>query len=194
MFIAEPPASAERDAAYDEDRQSDGYVANLTRLWTWRPDVLDGFTALRQQLQDTWELDDLDRAVLVVATARARADSYCSLAWGSRLAELVGEHRAAETIRGRPEALAPRQRTLAHWAHTVVSDPNATTPDQVAALRECGLSDRAVFEATLFIALRLAFSTVNDALGAAPDHQLAQAAPAAVRDAVTYGRTPTGTS
>jgi hypothetical protein len=35
----------------------------------------------------------------------------------------------------------------------------------------------------------LAFSTVNDALGARPDWELAAAAPAAVRDAVGYGRT-----
>lgn len=190
MFISEPPASPGRDAAYDADLETDGYVANLTRLWAWRPDVLDAFTALRGQVAESSALDDLDRAVLVVATARARQDSYCSLAWGSRLAELVGEHRAAEALHGRPEALALRQRALAHWAHAVVADPNAITPAQVAELRECGLSDQAIFEATVFIAFRLAFSTVNDALGAAPDAQLAQDAPAAVRAAVTYGRPP----
>lgn len=188
MFITEPPASAERDAAYDADLEADGYVGNLTRLWCWRPDVLEAFTALRAQLHESSELDDLDLAVLVVATARSRGDSYCSLAWGARLAELVGEHRAAEALHGRPDALALRQRTLAHWAHAVVSDPNATTPDQVAELRACGLSDRAIFEATAFIAFRLAFCTVNDALAALPDAQLAQDAPEAVRAAVTYGR------
>ena len=41
---------------------------------------------------------------------------------------------------------------------------------------------------TAFVALRLAFSTINDALGAQPDAQLAQSLPREVREAVTYGR------
>ena len=42
----------------------------------------------------------------------------------------------------------------------------------------------------MFVAFRLAFSTVNDALGAVPDKQLADAAPEPVRAAVSYGRAP----
>jgi hypothetical protein len=71
-----------------------------------------------------------------------------------------------------------------------VRDPNTTTDSDVARLREVGLGDREIFEATAFIAFRLAFSTVNDALGAAPDRQLADAAPDVVRAAVSYGRPP----
>jgi hypothetical protein len=37
-------------------------------------------------------------------------------------------------------------------------------------------------------AFRVAFSTVNDALGARPDRALADAAPPEVREAVSYGR------
>jgi hypothetical protein len=50
--------------------------------------------------------------------------------------------------------------------------------------------DYEIFEATAFIAFRLAFSAINDALGAAPDKQLADAAPGPVRAAVSYGRPP----
>jgi len=60
-------------------------------------------------------------------------------------------------------------------------------------LREVGLGDREIFEATSFIAFRLAFSTVNDALGAAPDKQLVDEAPELVRAAVSYGRPPSPT-
>lgn len=41
---------------------------------------------------------------------------------------------------------------------------------------------------TAFVALRVAFSSVNGALGARPDAPLRDAAPGAVRDAVVYGR------
>lgn len=40
------------------------------------------------------------------------------------------------------------------------------------ALREAGWSDDEIFTMTAFVALRLAFSTVNGALGARPDAAL----------------------
>jgi hypothetical protein len=41
---------------------------------------------------------------------------------------------------------------------------------------------------TVYVALRLAFSTINDALGARPDSAFRSSAPKAVLDAVDYGR------
>jgi alkylhydroperoxidase family enzyme len=78
---------------------------------------------------------------------------------------------------------------MAVWARKVVKDPNATTPADVQALRDTGLTDGQIFAITAFVALRLAFSTVNDALGAGPDPQLVATLPEAVVQTVTYGRT-----
>jgi uncharacterized peroxidase-related enzyme len=194
MFLSEPPASEARDTAFDEDREAYGYVYNVTRLWCWRPDLYYAFAALRAGLNDSWALTDRDRAVLVTATAAERHDSYCSLAWGARLAKLSDDATAAHVIAGVPApGLSEREAALAEWARQVVRDPNATTEDDVARLREVGLGDRELFEATAFVAFRLAFSTINDALGAAPDKQLADAAPPPVRAAVDYGRAPSPT-
>ena len=77
---------------------------------------------------------------------------------------------------------------LVRWSRQVVHDPNATTEADVDRLRQAGLSDREIFKATTWIAFRMAFSTINDALGARPDRQLAEKAPRLVREAVTYGR------
>jgi hypothetical protein len=41
---------------------------------------------------------------------------------------------------------------------------------------------------TTFVALRLAFSTVNDALGAVPDDELRASVDPQVNDVVTWGR------
>jgi alkylhydroperoxidase family enzyme len=89
---------------------------------------------------------------------------------------------------GTPRSCPEREAALADWARIVVRDPTVTTEDQVARLRAAGLDDREIFEATVLVAFRLAFSTVNDALGAKPDRQLADEAPAPVRDAVSFGR------
>jgi hypothetical protein len=77
---------------------------------------------------------------------------------------------------------------MAAWARRVARDPNGTSAADVAGLRLAGFSDADIFAMTVFVALRVAFSTVNDALGARPDAQYRSLAPAAVLDAVTYGR------
>ncbi len=189
-FLAEPPQTDASRRLYESDLASDGYVGNLTRTWAWRPEVLEGFTALRGLLTEGSALTFEDYAVLVAATASAMGDAYCSLAWGSKLASLVDPATAAVVLRGETDGLNERQRALAEWARQVARDPNATTETQIESLRSIGLDDRSIFEATTFIAMRVAFSTVNDALGAAPDLQLAHDAPDVVRQAVTFGRRP----
>jgi uncharacterized peroxidase-related enzyme len=190
MFLTEPPASPAVEAVYDEDRAGDGYIMNLTRLWCWRPDVFKAFIDSRALLIRDSELSARDVAVLVAATVAARADSYCALAWGARLAVQTDEQTAAQVVAGSVVGLDPRGAALAAWARQVAAAPNSTTTADVERLHAVGLSDGEIFDATALIALRVAFATVNDALGAQPDLQLAAAAPAAVRAAVSYGRPP----
>ncbi|HZA72372.1 MAG TPA: hypothetical protein VE476_05605 [Propionibacteriaceae bacterium] len=80
MFLPGPPHSAAVEAAYEDDLASDGFVFNNTRLWSYRPDVNDAFVQLRSLLTKTSSLSELERAVMVTATASARADSYCAAA------------------------------------------------------------------------------------------------------------------
>ena len=189
MFLDDPPASPQADAVHDAAREGDGYVANFTRLWCWRPDLFKQFVDLRLALMGSTTLSAREQAIVVAATVSAFGDSYCSLAWGSKLAKLAGEDAAGGVIAGEvPGELSAREAALCAWCRAVVRDPMATTRDQVAELRRAGLDDGEIFEATLLLSLRLSFSTVNDALGALPDRQLADAAPAAVRNAVAFGR------
>jgi alkylhydroperoxidase family enzyme len=128
------------------------------------------------------------RGILVTAAASAFGDSYCSLAWGGKLSQAGDAATAAGVLSGSDAGLTAQEQAMAAWARKVATVPNATTPADVEALREAGLDDGQIFAITAFVALRLAFSTVNDALGAQPDAQLAASLPAEVRAAVTYGR------
>jgi uncharacterized peroxidase-related enzyme len=188
-FLDDAPESDAAKATFDADRNDDGYVGNHTRLWAWRPDLRSDFFALRSGVMSSSSLTDTDWAVLVTSTASELGDSYCSLAWGGRLATATDAATAAAVIAGRATpALSDRQRALADWARQLVRDPNATTQADVDRLRGVGLDDREIFDATAFIAFRLAFSTINDALGAVPDEQLKERVPPAVRAAVDFGR------
>ena len=190
MFLRTPHPNEANSALYSRDVADDGYVANVTRLWAWRPDVFDGFLSLRSLLTQQAALSLRERAILACATAANLGDSYCALAWGAKLASETDPTTAAQVVQRKEAAeLTARERALAIWAGKVVLEPNAITSTDVDLLRAAGLTDQEVFDVTVFVAFRLAFSTVNDALGARPDWELAAAAPAAVRDAVSYGRT-----
>ncbi len=188
MFIAPPEASDESDRLYKSSADSEGFVMNMARAWAWRPDVFEGFVALRGQLLSKSVLSKREQAVIVCATASQLGDAYCSLAWGRTLSAEAGAASAAAVLRSDDGVLDARDRALAVWARKVVADPNATTASDVEALRSAGFDDRTIFEATAFIAFRAALSTVNDALGVAPDWQLAESVPTEVAAAVTYGR------
>jgi uncharacterized peroxidase-related enzyme len=189
MFIGFPPANDAVEKLHQSDVQQLGFVMNLTRVWSWRPEMLEAFSALRGTLTAASSLTARELAVIVCASASSLGDSYCALAWGRKLAVMADEGVAkAVLMDGWNESMTDRERALSAWARQVVMDPNGSTQRQVDALRRAGLDDREIFEATLFASLRLAFSTVNDALGVAPDWQVAEAAPEEVRKAVRFGR------
>lgn len=190
MFLNESN-DADAPAYLDYSRGNDDYVANFDRAWAWRPDVARAFIALRMKLMENSTLTQRELAVLVCTAARVVGDAYCSWAWGSKLAVLAGPAFAADVLRGSdvPE-LTTREAALKRWAEQVVRDPNGTSARDVDALRGAGLDDREIFEATAFVAFRLAFSTINDALGARPDRHVVDTAPPELRAAITYGRPP----
>lgn len=189
MFIPAPQDSVETAQVYKSSADSQGFVMNLTRAWAWRPNVFEGFSALRNQLTSQSTLTKRELAILVCAAASELGDSYCSLAWGRTLATEAGAATAAAVIANVPAGgLTQRDRALAAWARKVVANPNATTQTDVDELFRVGLSAREIFEATVFVAFRQAFSTVNDALGVSPDRKLAESVPPEVREAVNFGR------
>ena len=187
-FLEEPPVSALVQALYDEDIADGGYVQNVSRLWAHQPGTLEQLFGLMSEAFTPSGLSFRQRGILVTAAASALGDSYCSLAWGGKLGTASDATIAAGVLTGSDAGLTDQEQAMAAWARKVARDPNATTPSDIQALRDCGLDDRQIFAVTAFVALRLAFSAINDALGAQPDAQLAQSLPPQVREAVTYGR------
>ncbi len=175
-------------AIFDEDIGEMGFVMNVSRLWAHRPEAMTGLFELMHLVTSVRPFTDRERGILITACASSFGDSYCSLAWGTKLADMADEELAGGILRGEDNCLSAPERAMAAWARHVARDPNGTSADDVAVLRQAGFSDSDIFAMTVFVALRVAFSTVNDALGACPDAEYRSKAPAAVLDAVTYGR------
>lgn len=188
LFLSEPEPTPAVRASFAEDLEQLGFVMNSSRLWAYQPASLDDIFDVLRQSKAAGELTMRQMGILVTATASKLGDAYCSLAWGKKLSEFADEATAVGVLRGDDLALAPDEAALARWARKVVDDPNATTPGDVQELRDAGFGDAQIFAITVVVAIRLAFSTVNDALGAAPDEGMRTIIPESVQAAVTYGR------
>src|SRR5262245_32822886 len=139
MFVATPESTAAAEKIYQSSADAHGYTMNLTRAWAWRPDVFEGFAALRTQLTKGSSLSKREIAVIVCATASQLGDAYCSLAWGKNLAAESSGAAAAAVLAARSAGeLSARDLALATWARKVVKDPNRTTQADVDALRAAG--------------------------------------------------------
>jgi len=187
-FLAPPQVTAEVERMFAHDLDQVGYVMNLSYAWGHLPRGHEALFALFGQAAEAAGLTFRQRGVLVSASAATLGDPHCALAWGTRLATQVGDDAAAAVLRGDDGPLDERDQALARWARQVAADPGGAEADDVQSLRDAGFDDAQIFALTLFVALRIAFSTVNDALGARPNAATARAAPPAVRDTVTYGR------
>lgn len=187
-FLSPAPDSEGARRLFAEDREGMGYVMNLSHLWAHQPESMALLSQLLVGATEAAGLTLRQRGVLVTATASTLGDSYCSLAWGQRLADEADPALAAAVLAGTDDGLSSQEQALARWARQVVRDPSGTSATDVDALRAAGFDDRQVFAITVYVAMRLAFSTVNGALGARPDVELERAADPAVRAAVTWGR------
>jgi uncharacterized peroxidase-related enzyme len=187
-FLQEPPMCPQTQQLFDEDLADDGFVWNVSRLWAHQPDTMKQLFELMSRAFTPSGLTFRQRGILVTAAASTLGDSYCSLAWGGKLAKASDAALAAGVLTGGDAGLTGQEKAMAAWARKVAEDPNATTPADIQELRDCGLDDGQIFAITAFVALRLAFSAINDSLGAQPDAQLARSLPQEVREAVTYGR------
>ena len=187
-FLAAPTHTPDAQRLFDQDVEGVGYVTNVSRLWAYMPATLDVLSDLMGQVTQAGSLTLRQRAVLVTAAASTLGDSYCSLAWGKKLAAELGSEVAAAVIRGADDGLDPEERALAQLGSSRGLRPERHRGQGIQGLRDAGFDEAQIFAITTFVALRLAFSTINDALGAAPDSQLGTSTPRPVLSAVTFGR------
>ena len=186
MFLDEPAHGEGAQRLFDADQQYMGWVMNVSRLWSWQPESQEALFDLLGAVSDGFSMRQ--RGVLVAACASTLGDSYCSIAWGGKLAKVSDTRTAVGVLTGSDVGLTRPEKAMASWARAVAADPNAITQEDVDDLRAAGFSDADVFAMTVFVALRLAFSTVNDALGSQPDPELRGFSPPEVIAAVDYGR------
>jgi uncharacterized peroxidase-related enzyme len=184
-----PPeeAAGEVKMMYDKDLAAQGYVTNHTRAFSRRPEVLQGWLALKNAI--TSGMDPRLYELVTVAVATAIRSSYCSLVHGQILAT---SYYPADTVASiaddeTAEVLDAADATVVRFARKVAEEAEKVTQEDIDELRDHGFSDDDVFNIILAAAARCFFSTVLDATGTLPDAALHEM-PDRLRSALTVGR------
>ena len=162
-------ASGDVRAMYERTQGALGYVPNYAKVFSHRPDVMAGWSALLGSVRG--HLDPRRYELVTLAAARALRSSYCSLAHGSVLLDKFYSADQLTAIAGDAgtSTLSPAERAMMAFAEKIARDATAITEADVRALREHGLTDAEVFDIAAAAAARCFFSKLLDALGAEPD-------------------------
>jgi aminoglycoside phosphotransferase (APT) family kinase protein len=130
-----------------------------------------------------------DELAVRLARRKGRAEpGGRELEWLPKLAPLLPLEVPVPVAQGHPTAAYPWCWDVYRWIDGVTAPVEEI--DAIQAARDLGPFVAALQTADPDIGLRLAFSSGDDALGASPDPQLADEAPAPVRAAIDFGRTP----
>lgn len=182
-LLGEAPASAAAAELSSGDLEGLGFLTNVTRLWMHDPSAWDQLFSLIGTTAQTAGLSVAERGVATVVGTSLAGDSYCPLAWGHKLAGATTPEVAASVLRGSDELLDDRGRAISAWARTLASDPRSATTADLDQLAKVGFDSAQILRLTLFISLRIAFATVNGALGARPEQEYVDFVDPMVRDA-----------
>lgn len=184
-----PPAEAQGRVRemYEESRQRFGYVPNWAQIFSLRPEVRDGWTALLKPIQSNMSVRAYELATL--AAARALRSSYCALAHGSVLADKVFDAPTVTAIMTDPHGsvLEPRERAMIAFAEKVVLNAERITAADTETLRAHGYKDEEIFDVAAAAAARCFFSKLLDAMGTQADAAYNELEPD-LREALTVGR------
>src|SRR5574341_849740 len=175
---------------YAEDVADHGYVANHTRVFALRPEVLASWARLADAIKTG--MDPRRYELVTLASARALRSTYGAMAHGRVLRDRFYDQETVRRIATdhTRAGLTPAEVTVIDFADQVARDATSIGPDDIERLRAHGLCDTEVLDVALAAAAQCFFGTVLDAMGAQADGALSQDLEPPLRAALTVGRAP----
>jgi uncharacterized peroxidase-related enzyme len=164
-----------------------GYLPNMVKAFSHRPEVMEAWNALLGSIKSGMDMRRYE--LVTMAAARELRSSYCMLAHGSVL--LHGHFTAPELQAIVEDAdnapLDAKDRAIMRFAAKVVRDATSVTGQDVEALRAHHLSDAEIFDIVAAAAARCFFSKTLDGLGVEPDGAYHELEPK-LKQALVVGR------
>jgi len=149
-----PAELRERFAAVEE---RSGFLPNVFAALSWRPVEAAAFFAMHDALMDkeTPGLSKADRELVVVATSAANDCLYCVVAHGAIARIRSRDPYLADQVAvdWRKAPLSPRMHAVLEVAVRLAVEPAAVTADDLARLREHGLTEDDVWDVGAIVSL-----------------------------------------
>jgi uncharacterized peroxidase-related enzyme len=130
-------------------RESIGFVPNVFRAYSFRPERLSAwFNHYRQLHEPTDELSAAEREMIAVVVSMENSCLYCLVAHGAALREALGDPILADriTLDYRRAGLGEKLTAILDYAVKITNEPLACSPADLDRLRSFGLSDIACWD------------------------------------------------
>jgi uncharacterized peroxidase-related enzyme len=145
------PATLDDDlrAVFDKCVEKLGFVPNVLKAYSLRPQKLRNFVAMYNELMlGPSGLSKLEREMVAVVVSAANRCYYCLVAHGQAVRRLSGDPELGEmmALNYRVARLDARQRAMLDFAWKLTTEPFAVDDADRALLRGHGLSDEDIFD------------------------------------------------
>jgi uncharacterized peroxidase-related enzyme len=130
-------------------RESLGFVPNVFRAWSFRPERLSAWFAHFRLLHEPTEgLGAADREMIAVVVSQANGCLYCLVAHGQALREALGDQVLGDRIGfdWRRAGLDERRRAICAFAEKLTLRAVEVAPEDVQSLRDVGLTDEEAWD------------------------------------------------
>jgi uncharacterized peroxidase-related enzyme len=157
---------------YNQDIEKDGYVWNVNRVWSHRPEMIGLWLPLMKSIRSHMRLRDYE--LVTIAAAHAMGCVYCMLAHGAVLRKngFTAQQVIAILEDYHNAGLKPEEIHLMDYASKISRDSKSISQVDVDILHQDGLNDQQITDVALAAVLRNFMSRLFDALGARSDPEL----------------------
>ena len=130
-------------------RENLGFVPNVFRVWSFRPERLSAwFGHFRLLHEPTEGLSGADREMVAVVVSQANGCLYCLVAHGQALREQLGDPVLGDRIAfdWRRAGLDERRRAICAFAEKLTLRPVEVEPADVQSLVDAGLTQEEAWD------------------------------------------------
>jgi uncharacterized peroxidase-related enzyme len=161
-------------ALYAQMREKPGFVPNVYRAYSLRPQQLRGFIALYDSIMaEESGLSKAEREMIAVAVSAQNHCFYCLTSHGAVLRIRAKDEVLADTVVANYRAadLSPRQRAMLDLAVKIADAPDTIDDDDIDRLRAHGFSDEDIMDIIQTAALFNYSNRVANALDMRPNRE-----------------------
>jgi uncharacterized peroxidase-related enzyme len=161
-------------AMYDKADEKLGFVPNVLRVYSLRPNHLELWNAFYDDLmRGESGLTRPQREMIAVVVSTANRCHYCMVSHSAYLRKLTGDPVLVEQLRTNYKYadIEPRERAMLDFAVKLTEESSSCTEADVETLREAGWADEDIFDITQVAAMFNFTNRLASGLGWVPNDE-----------------------